>query len=259
MRIRFRFAVCLLVLVFPWLAGCAAGGNPKQPIPTRLVAAPEAPATRLVVMLPGRGDDLQGLGESGIAQIIQRQWPDADVLLTGLTMPYYTAGNATRRLHDEVIVPARKRHYRQIWLAGISLGGFGALLYDHAYPDQVDGMLLMSPYLGETDVQDEIRTAGGVVAWQPGPPQPMGPSTFSRELWRGIRQWSDRPRRTGSIWLAYGEDERFRDAIELMSPQLPPDHVVMLPGHHDWTLWKQAAPALLQRASKDTGARRGAD
>ena len=109
---------CLVALLALWLGGCAAGGDPRKPIPTTLIPAP-APATRLVVLLPGRGDSLDSLTRTGVAQVIQQQWPDADVLLTGLTMPYYRQDQAIPRLHDEIMTPARGR-YRQVWLAGIS-------------------------------------------------------------------------------------------------------------------------------------------
>lgn len=242
----------LLALLAPvlglLLAGCTAGGDITKPIPTAFMPAPRL-AHRLVVMLPGRGDDLQSLGESGIARLIQQAWPDADVMLTGLTMPYYLQGQAPRRLHDEVIEPARRPGYRQVWLFGISLGGMGALLYDRDYPGQVDGLLLISPYLGDRPIYREIRDAGGLAKWNPGPPQAMTPATFQHELWRHLQQWSKDPARVRSVWVAYGESERFRPAIELMSPQLPPGHVVMLPGHHNWKLWAPAARALLQRAT----------
>lgn len=242
----------LLLLVLILLNGCSATGNVRMPIPVLLVHAPQ-PAHRVVVMLPGRGDDLVGLQRRGAAGIIQHAWPDADVILTGLTMPYYTGGVAVRRLHDEVIAPLRRKGYRQIWLAGISLGGLGSLLYDQAYPGQIDGMLLLSPYLGERAIQREIRTAGGLAAWQPGPAQPIGPATFQRELWRYLKNWPREPSRTRTVWVAYGASERFRAAIELACPGLPADHVLMLPGHHDWTLWKPALSRLLDIAAPAAG------
>ena len=237
---------CFLVAALTLLAGCAARGDVRKPIPTLLVPAPHQPAQRVVVMLPGRGDDVDSLQRQDVARIIQQQWPDADVVLTGLTMPYYRAGVAASRLHDQVVAPLEEHGQRQVWLAGISLGGMGALLYDQAYPNQVHGMLLLSPYLGERAIHKEIRGAGGLDAWSPGPPQPMRPDTFQRELWRYLKHWSDEPARTRTAWLAYGADERFRASIELATPELPHDHVIMLPGHHDWTLWKPALHLLLQ-------------
>jgi pimeloyl-ACP methyl ester carboxylesterase len=247
-RFHRPFALVML-LVSLWLAGCAAGGDPRQPIPTTLVPAAQ-PARRPLVMLPGRGDSLASLTATGVAARIQQAWPDTDVLLTGLTMPYYRQDQAIRRLHGEIIEPARRSgRYQQIWLAGISLGGLGALLYDQAHPDVVDGMLLFSPYLGDDAIHDEIRAAGGLASWNPGPVQPINADTFQRELWRSLQGWSERPRRTATIWLAYGDSERFRAPIELMSSQLPPGHVLMLPGHHNWTLWNAAISAVLQRVS----------
>ena len=248
MRIARLCIAAVLAALVVLLAGCAAGGDVTRPIPTAVVGA-QQPAHRLVVMLPGRGDDLASLQGKGIAKTIQTAWPDADVILTGLTMPWYRQGFATRRLHDEIIEPARRAGHREVWIVGISLGGLGALLYDHDYPGEVDGMLLLSPYLGDDAIHHEIRDAGGLAAWTPGPVQPMGPDTFQRELWRSLQHWSNDPARTHSVWLAYGDSEPFRTPIELMSPLLPSDHVVMLPGHHDWTLWTPAAEALLQRAA----------
>jgi pimeloyl-ACP methyl ester carboxylesterase len=252
----FRLTVILLLFApILELAGCAAGGDITRPVPTTFVPAPQ-PAHRLVVMLPGRGDSLQSLTDTGIAQLIQQRWPDADVVLTGLTMPFYRQGRAAQRLHDEVIEPARRPAYRQVWLAGISLGGMGALLYDREYPGQMDGLLLLSPYLGDDAIHREIRQAGGLADWQPGPPQTIGPDTFQHEVWRYLKDWSQRPQRTRSVWLAYGADEPFRQPIELMSPLLPADHVIMLPGKHNWKLWKPAMRALLERASPRPSARR---
>lgn len=250
MSIHCRIHLPVLLACLLSLAGCAAGGDVTKPVPTAFVAAPQS-AHRLVVMLPGRGDSLQSLTDTGIAGIIQQSWPDADVLLTGLTMPFYRQGRVAQRLHDEVIEPARRTEYRQIWLAGISLGGMGALLYDREYPDQIDGLLLLSPYLGDDAIHQQIRQAGGLAAWQAGPAQPIGPDTFQHGLWRSLQHWSQRPQRTRSTWLAYGADEPFRQPIELMSPLLPADHVIMLPGKHNWKLWKPAMHELLQRAGAE--------
>jgi pimeloyl-ACP methyl ester carboxylesterase len=229
------------------LAACSTGGDVTRPIPTLFVPAAQ-PAHRLVVMLPGRGDDLDSLARRGVAQLIQRQWPDADVVLTGLTLPFYRQGRAVQRLHEEILLPARAQHYDQVWLAGISLGGMGALMYDRAYPGEVDGMLLISPYLGDMPLYREIRAAGGLTRWQPGPEQAFTPETYQRELWRYIQRRFDDPDRAPAVWLAYGDSERFRDRIGLLATRLPPGHAFELPGHHNWTLWKPAMRVLLEHA-----------
>ncbi|MEO7199901.1 MAG: alpha/beta hydrolase [Dokdonella sp.] len=243
-RLGYRLLLFASVLL---LGACAVGGDITRPVPSSFIAAPQ-PAQRLVVVLPGRGDSLQGLNDTGVARVIQQHWPDADVILTGLSMPFYRQGQAVERLRTEVIEPARRANHQQVWLVGISLGGMGALLYDRQYPDQIDGLILLSPYLGQKGIHQEIRNSGGLLNWQAGPPQVIGADTVDRELWRYLQGWATRPQRTRSVWLAFGADEPFRESAELISPLLPADHVLMLPGRHNWKLWLPAMSGVLERA-----------
>jgi pimeloyl-ACP methyl ester carboxylesterase len=232
------------------LLGCFPRGDPSQPIPTAFVAAPQK-AQRLVVVLPGRGDDLQGLRRSGITEAIQAAWPDADVVLTGLSLAYYMAGQAERRLHDEVIAPARRRGYTQVWLVGASLGGVGSILYDRAYPDEISGMVLLAPYLGEQPVLSRIAAAGGIAAWQPPPrPSAITGDNFEEELWRHVQGWSREPHAARKVWLAYGRQDRFREANRMLAPVLPAGQVLEREGGHDWGVWSPATREILQQAGR---------
>lgn len=229
------------------LAACTVRGDPSRPIPTAFVPAPQ-PATRLFVLLPGRADDLAALRRSGAVQAIQAAWPDTDVVLAELSLPYYLDSDAPRRLHDEVIAPRARHGYRELWVGGASLGGMGSLMYDRAYPREVDGLVLLAPYLGEPPLLEEIRGAGGLAAWRPGPPGPPDRAQWQRELWRHLQGWAHTPQRTRDVWLAYGEDDPLRAALPLLAPLLPHDHVLVRPGGHTWRVWTPALRELLQRA-----------
>jgi hypothetical protein len=243
MRLSMSGALLMLGMLF----GCYPKGDPDKPIPTTFVPAPQA-ARRLVVVLPGRGDGLAGLERTGIAQAIQSQWPDADVTLSGLAIGYYLQGGAIRRLHDEIIAPARTRGYREIWLLGASLGGLGALMYDGQYPDTVDGLVLMAPYLGEKPLLDEIAAAGGIAKWNPGPlPDVVDGDNFQHELWRHLHNWSRDPSRARNVWLAYGDQDYLRDTMPSLIPLLPPSHVLLRQGRHAWSVWTPATRDILAR------------
>ena len=56
--------------------------------------------------------------------------------------------------------PALARGVTTIWLAGISLGGFGALRYAEAHREIVEGLLLLSPFLGSRGLIAEVAAAG---------------------------------------------------------------------------------------------------
>jgi pimeloyl-ACP methyl ester carboxylesterase len=236
-----------LLVAVGMLLGCYSKGDPGKPIPTSLAAAP-GKATRLVVVLPGRGDDVAALRRSGMVEAIQAAWPDADVVLTGLALGYYMEGRAAQRLHEEVIVPAKRRGYREVWLAGASMGGMGALMYDRLYPGEADGLVLLAPYLGERPLLDEIASAGGVAGWNAGAvPASVDAQNYQRELWRHLQGWSRDPAKAGNVWLAYGDEDRLRDAMPLLTPLLRADHVLVREGGHAWTVWSPATRDILAR------------
>ncbi len=237
------------------LAGCYPKGDASVPIPHALVPAPTK-ATRLVVVLPGRADDLDAMQRSGIAQAVQSVWPDADVILTGLAMDYYQQGRAPQRLHEEIVAPARRYGYREVWLAGASMGGMGTIMYDQAYPGEMDGLILLAPYLGEDALLQEIRQSGGLAQWKPGEPAAPGWETFQRELWEHVQSWMNDPVQATDIWLAYGTGDRLKDTMPLLEPALRPDQVLVQKGGHDWNTWSSLAARILTRIERDSAPKR---
>lgn len=238
--VAFALAVCIVT-------ACAPRGDAGATIPVALVAAPQ-PAKRLVVVLPGRRDDLTALKRFGIADAIQSEWPDADVVLTELSFAYYVERVATTRLHDEVIAPALARGYDEIWLTGASLGGMGAAKYDADHPGTVDGIVMLAPYLGDGALLREIETAGGVAQWSAA----SAPVTddWQRVLWRHIGTWSDDPAKARNVWLVYGDDDRLRDAARTLAPVLRDDHVLERDGGHTWRVWLPGLREALRRQNE---------
>ena len=245
--LRATLPALLAVLASVLLAGCLSPGATREAIATRLVPAPSGGGDKVrVVVLPGRGDDLQGLVDSGIAPAIQAAWPEADVLLAEVTLAYYYEGRMPERLHDEVIAPARARGYAGVWLAGASMGGMGTLLYERSRPGELDGLVLLAPYLGDRGLLKEIGEAG-LAAWEPGPePAGIDRKTFQREVWRNVQRWSGSGRGK-DVWLAYGDDDRLAKAIGVFSPALPADQVLERPGGHAWVVWSPAAGEVFTR------------
>jgi pimeloyl-ACP methyl ester carboxylesterase len=159
----------LIALAFLGLAGCFTIGDAQKPIVFETIAAPAPAAERTaIIVLPGFGADAEEMKERGVAKSIHEVWPEADVILASATFDYYRQGRLVERLHEEVIGPAVKAGYKRIWLAGASLGGMGALLYEQQHPQAVTGIVLFAPFLGDRSLLKEISDAGGPRAWQPG-------------------------------------------------------------------------------------------
>jgi pimeloyl-ACP methyl ester carboxylesterase len=239
--LRLRTLGSLLVVALVSL-GCASWRKPDGPIPVKLIPASQPATVRpLVVVLPGRGDDLDDLARTGMAETVQKAWPIADVLLAGATLAYYDEGQVQRRLHDEVIAPARARGYREIWLTGASMGGMGTLLYERAYPHDVTGIVLYAPYMGDPATIKEISSAGGPAHWYPGPkPAALDAKNYQLEMWRVVKSWQD-PGEAQRVWLVCGDTDRLLAVAKLMAPLLPPGHFIEVEGGHDWPMWDAGA------------------
>lgn len=239
---------CLGAFLALALCACGYPAPPTGPIPVRQVPAPQAAASHpLIIVLPGRGDDLQDLADSGIAEAIQRAWPQADVLLAGATLGYYADGRLPQRLHDEVVTPAHAQGYREIWLCGASMGGMGALLYEQRYPADVTGLVLFAPYLGDPGLVQQVAAAGGPARWDPGPvPARVDSGDYQHELWRTVKGWQD-PLQARRIWLSGGDTDRFIESTHMLAGLLPPDHYVEEKGGHDWPVWDAGAGVIFAR------------
>lgn len=244
-------AIVLLLTSCSWVV-------PSAPLPVNDVPALTQPVKRLVIVLPGLGEDMADLERSGIAAAIHRGMPDADIKLTLASVRYYLDGGMPRRVHEQVVVPARQR-YAEIWLAGASMGGGGVTAYEREYPGEMNGLILLAPFMGPDHLVEEIRAAGGLSKWDPGP-QPAVVDSFeinAREQWRTVQSWNKEPLRNRNVWLTCGTaDEQMSPAAELIAQVLPKDHYFKTNGIHDWVAWTGPVTTIFTRiASADTAHR----
>lgn len=250
--IRGRTSIWLAAIAALALSACS-WWVPSAPLQQRHFPAAAQPADTLVIVLPGLGEDMADLERSGMAAAIQRGMPNADVTYALASLRYYFDGGMPRRVHEQVVVPAKARGYRQIWLTGASMGGGGVTMYEREYPGEMTGLVLLAPFMGSSDLLDEIRRAGGLANWQPGPvPAEVTGFNIAREQWRLIQGWSRQPARNRNVWLVCGTQDSLLPASELIAQVLPADHFFKNQGIHDWTAWVEPTTAIFTRI---TGAR----
>jgi hypothetical protein len=213
------------------------------------VAGPRPSAERtLVIVLPGFGADAALMRERGVAAAIQEAWPEADVWLTSATFAYYRDGRLLARLQEEVVGPALKKGYRRIWLAGASMGGMGALMYEREHPDALAGIVLFAPFLGSNRLLEEIRAAGGARQWNPGPlPAEINVDNYQRQVWGMVKSWGQRPELARRVWLYCGTDDRMIDGAQLLAQELPAANFLERPGGHTWSNWVSGAKEVFAR------------
>lgn len=225
-------------------SACYPVRDTSKPPAVRRLAAEQAPR-RVVLVLPGIGDNLDSLQAGGVGDAIRSAWPDADVVFVEMTIGYYKDERAMPDLH--ALVEQERARHAEIWLVGASLGGMGALLYDTAYPCDVDGIVLLAPYLGDDAMLRRIRDAGGLARWQAPVAAPPDAANWQEQLWRRAKAWSMEggdPR----VWLAWGADDKFARNMPLLRPAVPEAHVISGDGVHAWRSWTPLAAQVFARA-----------
>jgi pimeloyl-ACP methyl ester carboxylesterase len=222
------------------LAGCAIGllYPAPAPIASQTHFDDLAHPTRcLIVFLPGFKDDETAFTKHGFLDALRERHMAVDSVSTDLTIAYYPRHEVVERIQEDVLRPLAYRHYKQIWLVGVSMGGFGAVVLAEALGAHVAGMFLLSPFLGDLGdhgLLEEIDHAGGLRAWDA---RPVENEDDQRRAWRYLKWAALHPEGPPVVFLGHGDNDVLGYGLRLLGDALPPDHVFVTPGNHDWSPW----------------------
>jgi pimeloyl-ACP methyl ester carboxylesterase len=229
---NFRPTITTLLSTIVLLSGCIGLVPTETPIPSIATVRADSPNDTLVIMLPGRGDRADTFIAHGFQKEGQRL--GFDTLAVDAHFGYYMRRSLLPRLHEDIVVPARAAGYQNIWLLGISMGGFGSLLYAAEHSDEIDGIILLEPYLGDHKLAEEIDASGGLVAWS-------GEGAEFEDYEIGVWAWlqSAANGRSGTpIILGYGESDDSARTHAVLADALDSSSVYTLQGGHNWTTWR---------------------
>lgn len=202
-------------------ARCAA-----EPMPS-LRYGEVAQAQEIVVVLPGikdRGAEFEDAGFVAAAEPLLKKRRLA-LIAADAHFGYYRARTVYQRLYEDVLKPLPPT---PVTLAGISLGGFGALGLARRHPERVRRLVLLAPFLGDEDFIERLRRDGFAAR--------KNDEAIERELlavWRYLAT----PRKLPQIELLYGTDDDFASAYALLHQKNPQLAMRTIEGGHGWDAW----------------------
>jgi hypothetical protein len=193
---------------------------------------PRADAMR-IVLLPGAYHALGDFVGAGFDQALRNRGLAAELILAAPELAHLGDRSWLARLQSEVIAPARERAGGALWLGGISLGGFMALRFAAESHAGIDGLCLLAPYLGSRIVAAEVAAHASLADWQPAD---LAEDDDDRRVWRLVQRLgaAGAPR----VFLGYGSEDRFADTQQLLARALPAGSTRVIPGGHDWPVWR---------------------
>ena len=231
-------AACTLLV-----AACSIPREPETPIPARFYTAGMVQSRDLVVFLPGRGDTVTAFEKAGFPEILAASSTPMDAVTVDAHLGYYISGLLAERIHDDILLPYRNRGYRDIYLVGTSLGGYGALWVNHEHEALIAGLVLIAPYLGDRSVVEQVAEAGSIESWR---------ITMNHEPTKDEFPWIwlDQLRTGGngsidSVILGFGTEDKFRPGAEIAAKYIPAPLVIRVDGAHNWETWTQAWRTIL--------------
>jgi len=206
-------------------------------------------ATR-IVLLPGAFHGPADFVQAGFVAAVRHRMLAVDLLLVEPQLVNLNDRSILQHLHSGAMQPARAAGCSAVWLAGISLGGFLALLYADAFPGELAGLCLLAPYLGSHLITREIDAAGSLAQWRAQPPGRSDELDEERRIWRYL---GNPERREPPLYLGFGRSDRFATSLRMLAAQLPKGSVDQVEGGHDWSAWRQLWSKFLVRLTDGGG------
>ncbi len=189
----------------------------------------------LVLLLPPIGGKGSHYETNGFVEAVREKGFEADLKILDVNPVLYFRGRIIELVKAELVDPAKVSGYEKIILVGTSLGGHGALLYITKYPEDVDGVVVLAPFLGGGRVAEAIEEAGGLEKWEDCPALVWD---YPCSMWKLLKVCVSDPRNQNTIILGYGTEDGFAKQNSLLANELPPKNVFTVAGGHDWVTWK---------------------
>jgi len=213
------------------LSACLRLPPTESPIPHVITTGGDESGKTLIVMLPGRGDRAETFIDAGFADIGTQH--HFDTIAVDAHFGYYRQRSLLPRLREDIIEPARAQGYENIWLLGVSMGGFGSLLYAQAHPDDIDGLILLAPYVGSDKIVADVKAAGTLSNWET---DGKGLRDYEVDVWRWLQAQTADPDGT-PVFIGYGRSDSLAGAYGPLLDAMQPSKVFARDGEHKWTTW----------------------
>jgi pimeloyl-ACP methyl ester carboxylesterase len=243
----------VLACLFPGCRGSASG-------PLEIIWYESKPVSKqnLIVFLRGMGgagncmlDPHKCFEETGFVTAVRKRNLPFDMVAPNLHFGYYLDRTFVDRLKRDVIEPARARGYGKIWLVGASMGGLGSIFYLKEHPEDIDGVILLGPFLGDDDILDQIHAAGGLKNWNP--ETYSGEEKWQRDIWAFLKESEHGNPERPPIYLGFGKKDYLVKGHKLLAGYILPKYVVETAGGHNYASFIIIWEAFLDRKILEAG------
>lgn len=231
-----KVAPCYHLLWLPVLllfSGCITPTN--KPLRVLKYAASstegslQAPSSdTLIVLLHGRMGKPENFEKHQWIPRLQEKYPHCEIVAPDVHLGYYMGRSITDRLHKDIILPAKQRGVKRVYFIGVSMGSLGSLLYESEYPGNVDGFLLVAPFLGYEAIEKDLKREGGLKTWSE--KLENEPEKWQQKIWQWIAERS--PEVADKVHIGYAKDDEYVVGQQFFASLMHEPNVIIVEGKH---------------------------
>jgi pimeloyl-ACP methyl ester carboxylesterase len=226
---------CALVFIVSFSIGCSSLWK-RNTITIESTSSVRERKQSLIVLFPGFEGEGVDYKEQGFIDTMREQGFEADIMTLNIKPRIYFYDQFTEMFRNDVILPAKSKGYESVYLIGISMGGHGVLLYATMYPEDIESIFVISPFISGSMQSNAILKAGGIENWED---CPFIGWDQACNLWKSLKKYVSDPERKVNMFLGYGNNDVFVKECRILASLLPPENVFTVEGEHDWATWKR--------------------
>jgi len=226
--------LCAIASILVVSLGCT-GSRGKKTLPSVRYSGMTG-KRGLVVLIPTIGGKGSHYETQGFLDEVWERGFEASLEVVDVNPSLYLGSRIVELLKTEIIEPAKTEGFEHFFLIGISLGGHAVLLYATEYPEDVDGIIVLAPFISGDKASEAIDEAGGLETWEDCPFLAL---THACNLWKSLRVYVSDPKNQRKLVLGFGTEDTFVDQCRILADELLPEQVFTVSGGHDWETWKK--------------------
>ncbi len=229
------YRILLLLAVASFSVACV----PKAQIPVPVLEYGQTETTGntdLLIFLRGIGGSHRDFERFGLIDQVRERALPIDIVVPNTHYGYYKSETVVERIKEDIIDPAKQQGYQRFWLAGFSMGGLGSLFYIREFPEDIEAVMLVSPFMGWGTIRREIEAAGGISNWDA---ENSAIDNWQILIWTFVQDYIAAPEKYPPVYLGYGTTDRVtKNGPSLLAAALLDQRVFSQKGGHNYTTFQ---------------------
>lgn len=238
-------SVCLLSLI---ISSCSLFVDVNEPL--HLLWDKNGKRTEnLIIFLPGLYDSQDKFKKELFFKVAREADIEADLVAVNISVMHLSKKMLSERINKDVLEHIKNDGYKNIWMVGVSIGGLNSLIYLKNHEENICGVVLLAPYLGDERLARDMKTAGGIKNWVPIAGKMKDAVDEEVEaLWL----WLANKKHLSNVYLGYGKQDNLVAGSLTLETLLNKKNVIAIDGGHDWETGRKIWEKQL-KSRKETG------